>query len=241
MILKADLHIHSKYSNKTQHLRYPKPLSKLIVDSKLNVKDILQKCKDENLNVISITDHDCIDGSLEAITLSSIFKITIIPGVEITTKDGHLIAYNVFEKIRSGMSIEETIDNIRELGGIAVAPHVFSPQGIFFKFRNIFQTVGYKIDAIDVYSSLKSDIEKRALNYAKNHLLPVIIGSDSKTLSRLGAIYTKIDSVSYKITDIIDAILNKNTSLVIENKSNLILNAVDILKSNYLAKDEISN
>ncbi|MBK7452007.1 MAG: PHP domain-containing protein [Anaerolineales bacterium] len=103
----ADLHIHSIYS----------------LDATTTVRAILKQAADVGLNVIAVTDHDEIRGSLEAQQLAPQYGIEAIPGAEISTKDGHLVALFIKTLPPSGLSIIDTLIWIGKQGGIAIAPH----------------------------------------------------------------------------------------------------------------------
>lgn len=106
----ADLHIHSIYS----------------FDATTTVRAILKQAKDAELNVIAVTDHDEIRGSLEAHELAHEYGIESIPAAEITTKDGHLVALWINELPPKGLPLLETLLLIGKQGGVAIAPHPFS-------------------------------------------------------------------------------------------------------------------
>lgn len=106
----ADLHIHSIYSH----------------DATTTVRAILKQASDVGLNVIAVTDHDEIRGSLEARELAPKYGIEAIPGAEVTTKDGHLVALFVDTLPPSGLPLVETLIHIGKLGGVAIAPHPFN-------------------------------------------------------------------------------------------------------------------
>lgn len=106
----ADIHIHSTYSH----------------DATITVRAILKQASDVGLNVIAVTDHDEIRGSLEAYELAPKYGLEAIPGVEVTTKDGHLVALFIEELPPSGLSLIDTLIHIGKLGGIAFAPHPFN-------------------------------------------------------------------------------------------------------------------
>ncbi len=106
----ADLHIHSIYS----------------LDATTTVRAILKQAADVGLNVIAVTDHDEIRGSLEAQQLAPQYGIEAIPGAEISTKDGHLVALFIKTLPPSGLSISDTLIRIGKQGGIAIAPHPFN-------------------------------------------------------------------------------------------------------------------
>lgn len=103
----ADLHIHSIYS----------------YDGTASVPSVLRRAKQIGLNVIAITDHDEINGSLKALDFASQFDIEVIPGVEVTTAEGDLLALNVTSLVERGRPLIETVLVVGELGGFCIAPH----------------------------------------------------------------------------------------------------------------------
>ncbi len=80
MLPKGDLHIHSTCS-----------------DGRLNPLEVVDAALNANLSAFAITDHDTIDGYLEARTYALELEIELIPGVEITAsmdeKEVHILAY----------------------------------------------------------------------------------------------------------------------------------------------------
>ncbi len=103
----ADLHLHTIYS----------------YDGTATVPDVLRRARKVGLNVIAITDHDEIAGALEALELAHHFGVEVIPGIEITTAEGDLLALFVTEIIPARLSLVETVLKVRELGGVCIAPH----------------------------------------------------------------------------------------------------------------------
>ncbi|MBL8061914.1 MAG: PHP domain-containing protein [Anaerolineales bacterium] len=103
----ADLHMHTIYS----------------YDGTATVPAVLRRARELGLNVIAITDHDEIAGALEAQKLASHYGVEVIPGSEITTAEGDLLALFIREKIKPGLSLIETLLCVREQGGVAIAAH----------------------------------------------------------------------------------------------------------------------
>lgn len=103
----ADLHIHTVYS----------------YDGTDSVPAVLARAKQVGLDVIAITDHDENRGALHAFELAPAFGIEVIPGIQITTAEGDLLALFVTEKIKPGQWLIETILNVGDAGGICIAPH----------------------------------------------------------------------------------------------------------------------
>jgi predicted metal-dependent phosphoesterase TrpH len=103
----ADLHIHTIYS----------------YDGTATVPAILRHAREIGLDVIAITDHDEIGGALEAVKIAPNYGVEVIPGIEITTAEGDLLALFITEKVDAGLPLIETILKVRELGGVCIAPH----------------------------------------------------------------------------------------------------------------------
>ncbi len=103
----ADLHIHTIYS----------------YDGTATVPAVLRRAREIGLDVIAITDHDEIGGALEAIKIAPHYGVEVIPGIEITTAEGDLLALFITEKVDAGLSLIETVLKVRELGGVCIAPH----------------------------------------------------------------------------------------------------------------------
>lgn len=109
----ADLHIHTTYS----------------YDGTCTVSAVLKKAAEVGLDVIAITDHDEIQGSLEAEELAPAYGVVAIPGSEVTMAEGHLLALYIHHKIPKGLSLEETLRKVGSQGGVCLAAH---PGGIPF-------------------------------------------------------------------------------------------------------------
>ena len=106
----ADLHIHSIYSG----------------DATTTVRAILKQSVDVGLDIIAITDHDDMRGSQEAQELAPKYGIEVVPGAEVSTSDGHLVALFVKILPPAGMSLIDTLLHIGRQGGVAIAPHPFN-------------------------------------------------------------------------------------------------------------------
>ncbi len=99
--MKADLHIHSFYSN----------------DGERSVADILDLCRANGIGLFSITDHNGIQGSREAAELCSrTGNIRFIPGIEIDCNfqgtDLHLLGYGVDLHSRDFGELEKKVERM---------------------------------------------------------------------------------------------------------------------------------
>jgi len=175
----ADLHIHSIYS-----------------DGTATVNAILHHASTSTeLDVIAITDHDTLQGALRARDQAAQFRIDVVPGMEITTSEGHLLALFLQQPVKSGMSYLETAEQVRLFGGLPFAAH----------------PAGYRINSIGAarlrrllerYPGLLAGVE--AENGSLIHLsdneraqtlrwelgLPGLGNSDAHMLDAIGCAYT---------------------------------------------------
>ena len=106
---KADLHMHSTYS-----------------DGSATIDQILEYTEQNtDLDVIAITDHDVIDGALRARDLwgQGAYRFDFVVGEEISTTQGHLLGLFIEKRIPPGLSMERSIDLIHEQGGLAIVAH----------------------------------------------------------------------------------------------------------------------
>lgn len=108
---KADLHIHSHYS-----------------DAEMSVKQILDYVQEKtDLDVIAICDHDTMKGAYEAVTLmeNGSYHFELVLGEEITSQEGHIVGLFIEKEIPSDLPVAEVLKRIRAQGGIAIAAHPF--------------------------------------------------------------------------------------------------------------------
>jgi len=184
--LKIDLHVHTCYS----------------CDGVTSLKEVIAYCKKMGLDGVAITDHDTIKGALK---LAKTREIIVIPGIEVETSHGHLLALNVTAPIPSKLSSLEAIEQAHEAGGIAVACHPTSFYKMGWKPQILKSS---NLDAVEVINSsaFPFSISTR-LNrkLAVRFNLPQTAGSDSHIPETIGMAYTLIQAES-EIEKIIQAI-----------------------------------
>lgn len=174
--MKFDMHIHSSYSR----------------DGTALPSVILRRCKHLGLSGIAITDHNSIEGSYEARSLAKSEGVLVVSGLEVSTSEGHVLAYGVRELIPRGLSASETIDKVREVGGLAVAAHPRRfPSGVGLDLAG---RAGF--DAIEVVNGGSSrGANRAALRLAERLSLPKTGGSDAHRLAEVGRSYTLLEGV----------------------------------------------
>ncbi|WP_458185526.1 PHP domain-containing protein [Haladaptatus sp. NG-WS-4] len=196
-MLSVELHCHSALSH----------------DGRDPVDLILEQAKAVGLDAIAITDHDQIDASLDAAALAPEYGLVGIPGLEITTRAGHVLGLGVEERIQPGLPFGETLDRIRRQGGVAVVPHPFqkSRSGVA---PNISRTELAEADAIEVYNSrlLTGRGNRKAKEFARKHGVPMTAGSDAHISEMVGQAVTRIDAAR-DTKAILDAIADGRTEI----------------------------
>jgi len=171
--ISADLHVHTTYSK----------------DSLITPKDLVYYAKKRGLNAVAVTDHDQLEGAWE---IAKETDFLIIPGVEISSSDGHVIALNVPELIPKGFSAAETVDLIHKAGGIAIACHPF----VLFK-GCLREKVCGTFDAVEVINARAFPFNRsvrKAEESAKKFGLPRVAGTDAHYGPQIGYGYTVIEA-----------------------------------------------
>ncbi|MEM4259043.1 MAG: CehA/McbA family metallohydrolase [Candidatus Thermoplasmatota archaeon] len=192
-MLKLDLHVHSQYSE----------------DGSGTPQQLIDHVQKKGLQGIAITDHNTLEGSLQARKLAP-KDFVVIPGIEISTTDGHMIALNVTSSIAAHKSVEETVDLILDHGGIPVVPHVFRNMSGIKKDK--LNKIKSKISVIEVFNgcSLPKTNLKTA-HLARKYAFGGTGGSDAHDPIYAGFAYTTVDTTAIDADTIIAEIVKKKT------------------------------
>ena len=194
--MRADLHIHSSFSN----------------DGKSTVEEIMESARRKGIRCVAIADHNSFDAYEIA---SRYHDIIVVPAEEVSSAEGHILAYGISGCIERGKGIMETIDMIHDAGGIAVAAHPYRWwSGIGEK------NVVPEFDAIETLNSRSTKgSNAKAFRLALNMNKPMTAGSDAHDPESVGDAYSEF---SDDITDwegVIKEIMNANTGVSGKNRS----------------------
>lgn len=203
---KADLHVHSACG-----------------DGMASVSQILEYADQKaGLSVVAITDHDDLKGGFaarEAWARGS-YRVQVVPGIEITTLQGHLIALFLEEPVASLRPLLETLEAVHRRGGLCIIPHPLNWLTRSVGHRTILSVMrrrgsGVYFDAIQTAnvapgSSVRLKTAQR-LNRERYHL-PEIGGSDAHFLLAVGSAYTLFEGEGAE--DLRRSILSGTTSAV---------------------------
>src|SRR3989344_8156280 len=170
--MKVELHSHTHYSRGT----------KVFYDGVESPEAMIKKATELGLGALAITDHNTVLGHKEAMAAGKKHGILVMPGEEVSSKDGHTLAVGVQEAIRPGLSVFETVDLIRAQGAVAIAVHHFDIKhdGLHEKAK--------ACDAIEIFNGNNVDriSNIRALKFAKKNKMIEVAGSDAHTAAMIG-------------------------------------------------------
>ncbi len=182
---RADMHIHSLYSDGTATLH-----------------EILEHVEhDTALDVVAIADHERIDGALRARELHAAggYSYDLVVGEEITTRRGHVLALFIEERIPPLRPLEETLVRIHDQGGIAIAAHPMAPIPLSVGRRSLVRVADHEqpgvfFDAIELLNPSQAGRIRHGARIRLNAAqlqLPGVGNSDAHVLEGIGTGYTR--------------------------------------------------
>jgi predicted metal-dependent phosphoesterase TrpH/glycosyltransferase involved in cell wall biosynthesis len=175
----VDLHMHTDHSP----------------DCATPVEVLLQTAKERGLGAIAITDHNEISGALAARELAERDgdpKVIVAEEVK-TAEQGEVIGLFIEEKIPRGMTMAETIAEIRRQGGLVYVPHPFDRLHSVPDYEHLLDIVE-DIDILEVFNprvALTAFNEEAERFAAKYRIVPGA-GSDSHVAQGLGSVMIRL-------------------------------------------------
>ncbi len=169
--MEVDLHIHSRFS----------------VDSRSSPLDIVRRAEYLGLGAVAVTDHGSLDGARAAAKLARDLLL-VVPGMEIRTDKGDLLALFVETEVKSTI-LGSAIDDIRSQGGIAIVPHPGAS-------RKMTEQDIALCDGLEVFNSRLRPRENNASrNLAEVLGLPGLSSSDAHMIMEIGNGTTTVPEV----------------------------------------------
>lgn len=161
-------------------------------DCRTDPKDLVERAREIGLAKLAVTDHNSIEGALEAHALA---PDLIIVGQEIDTAvGGELIAFFVTAQIPPHLPPEEAVARLRNQGAIISISHPLDRfRGSAMGLANTLELVDH-VDALEVFNArcLLAADNRRAAALAAQHHKPGTAGSDGHTLPEIGAAYVDL-------------------------------------------------
>jgi glycosyltransferase involved in cell wall biosynthesis len=171
-MIDVDLHMHTDHSP----------------DCATPVEVLLATAKQEGFGAIAITDHNEISGALEAVAKAD--GVKVIVGEEVkTATQGEVIGLFLRERIARGLTLEQTVAEIRRQGGLVYVPHPFDRMHTVPGYEHLL-TILEEIDAIEVFNPRVAigSFNEEAARFAAKYRLIAAAGSDAHVAAGLGSV-----------------------------------------------------
>lgn len=175
--IRVDMHTHTEFSP----------------DSRTSLAAFVAGAVKAQLGAVCVTDHNTIEGALRLREMAPGFRVVV--GEEIYSRDGEIIGLFLERPIPAQLSAAQTVELIREQGGLVYIPHPFSRNRLRHLKLPVLTELVPRIDAIEIFNAREAfaSSNAKALAFAIRHGLPGGVGSDSHQVRELGGAYVEID------------------------------------------------
>ena len=174
----VDLHMHTDHSH----------------DCATPVEVLLATARAQGLGAIAVTDHNEVSGALEAAAKAADYGVKVIVGEEVKTADqGEVIGLFLKEKIPRGLTLAETVAEIRRQGGVVYVPHPFDRMHAVPDYEHLLDVVE-DVDAIEVYNPRVAigSFNEEAARFAAKYRILAGAGSDAHVAQGLGSVRVRM-------------------------------------------------
>jgi hypothetical protein len=196
MSFKIDLHCHSHYSG----------------DGVSSPEELIASARKKGLNGFALTDHNTSDGCRYLLEKGfmredgqAVDDFLIIPGVEVTTAEGHLLCLGVILPYLKGTPALEVCRLVHSMGGLAIPPHPYDLFRAGIR-ESVLETL--EIDGLEVFNAATTfkRYNRHAFEYAQRRGLPMTAGSDAHHEAAIGTAYTILHTEELSVKSILGQI-----------------------------------
>ena len=196
MLHSFDLHLHTYYSS----------------DGCGSPEAMIAAAKRRGLSGIAVTDHNTCD-AVEHLMRAGLIRedgaavegFLVIPGVEVSTDDGHLLCLGTTLPQMKGRPASDVVAAIHERGGLAIAPHPFDSFRAGIREEILDQLPLNALETFNSAVSMKSFNEKAAA-YAARRGLAATAASDAHHASAAGICSTAYELPELTLASLLAAI-----------------------------------
>ena len=171
-LIDVDLHMHTDHS----------------YDCATPTEVLLAQARSRGLGAIAVTDHNEISGALEARAKAE--GVQVIVGEEVkTAEQGEVIGLFIEEKIPRGLTLQQTIAEIKRQGGLVYVPHPFDRMHSVPDYEHLLAVID-DVDAIEVFNPriAIAEFNEEAVRFAAKYRMPAGAGSDAHVPQGLGSV-----------------------------------------------------
>ncbi len=203
MAFNLDLHTHTFFSG----------------DGVSSPEENIAAAREKGLHGIAMTDHNTCEGVEYALAQGlmradgqPVDGFLLIPGVEVTTADGHLLCIGTTlpnPRQLKGRPAREVCDLIHQHGGLAIPPHPYDLFRAGIRFP-VLETLA--IDAVEVFNAATTlrRYNKFAFAYAQLRGLPMTASSDAHHADAVGTAYTIVNTDDFTVKGMLAQLVKSN-------------------------------
>jgi predicted metal-dependent phosphoesterase TrpH len=182
-LIDVDLHMHTDHSH----------------DCATPVEVLLATAREQGLGAIAVTDHNEISGALAARAQAAELggahpPVKVVVGEEVkTASEGEVIGLFIEERIPRGLTLAETVAEIRRQGGVVYVPHPFDRMHAVPDYEHLLPVLE-EIDAIEVFNPRVAigAFNEEAARFAAKYRIAAGAGSDSHVAQGLGSVRVRM-------------------------------------------------
>jgi predicted metal-dependent phosphoesterase TrpH len=178
-LIDVDLHMHTDHSH----------------DCATPVEVLLATAREQGLGAIAVTDHNEVSGALEARAQAAAGdEVKVIVGEEVKTAgEGEVIGLFIEERIPRGLTLAETVAEIKRQGGVVYVPHPFDRMHAVPDYEHLLGVLD-EVDAIEVFNPRVAigAFNEEAARFAAKYRIPAGAGSDSHVAQGLGSVRVRM-------------------------------------------------
>ena len=200
MPFNIDLHTHTFFSG----------------DGVSSPEENIAAARAKGLHGIAVTDHNTcdaitylLDEGLMREDGQPVDGFLIIPGVEVSTEEGHLLCIGATLPYLKGKPAREVCEIIHERGALAIPPHAYDLFRAGIRYETL-ETL--PIDALEVFNAATTlrRYNRAAYQYAEARGLPMTAASDAHHSDALGTAFTIVNTDDFTVAGLLAQIVRPN-------------------------------
>ncbi len=188
---RLDCHVHTRHSK----------------DARGSVLDLAVAAQAAGLGGFCLTDHDTVAGHAHIREAQEKTGLLIVPAIEVTSAEGHILALGVREDVPRGLGYLETREHVEDQGGVAVPAHPlrsFSGMGPRALHHHTDEGQILAVEAVNARE--RRLVQQNTRKLVSELGVSPLGGSDAHWVHDVGAAYTVLDDAPGSVDDVLDAI-----------------------------------